>query len=292
MDGLTGLSGLQTLYEDTPEGTPEEIHGGLANTKHEPGTQHAPFAYESQVVPGSDHLHRYGPMEAGIVDTSDPYAWILPAGTLEEDPTSERAPWTHAAPWPEDPIGDGSPDPDNTARKLEQSAAIHAMNPGGPLKRNTHSPTLYAQQDRWDEIWEVNPNSSDLTTVPAQIKSGAAPGGRGGTDRTQSNAHQNSFGFDSRHMHRRFAAGSVPGNYMWMKPGGRPLIKSLAGPARPAVGPDSYFHGDNLGDAFDTQGAILTGPATQYEPPATPYVAPAQPVATDAMDTSQFYGGY
>jgi hypothetical protein len=269
-NGLTGLSGLQTIQEDTPEASPEQIHGGPADEYHSyPGEQAAPYSYQSLAVPGSGSA--WVPPEPDIITQGFDF-FILPAGKLEDDPTSERAPWTHAAPWPKDPIGDGSIQPDNAIRQLEDNAKIHAIDVGG--KRNVQSFTMDPHQDNWKEIWEVNPNSTDLTTVPAQMKSGAAPGGRGHTDRTQSNAHQNQYGFDSRHMHRRYAAGSIPGNYMWMKPGGRPLVKSLAGPARPPIGEGSQFTGNDLGQAFSIDGAVLQSPPTQYVTPPVPYVAP------------------
>lgn len=271
LQGLTGLAELQQLYEQTPEATPEEVHGGPADEYHgHTGEQAAPYSYESQQVPGSGSA--WVPLPDGLVGDVSDYSPFLPAGKLTDDPTSERPPWTHAAPWPKDPIGDGSVQPDNTIRQVLQNAKIHAIDVGG--KRNVQSFTMDPLQDNWVEIWEVNPNSSDLTTVPDQMKSGAAPGGRGGTDRTQSNAHQNSFGFDSRHMHRRYAASSIPGNYMWYEPGGRPLIKSLAGPARPPIGEGSQFTGNDLGQAFGIDGAILASPPVQYVGAPEPYVAP------------------
>lgn len=271
LQGLTGLSTLQTLQEDTPEASAEEIHGSAANPFHgQTGEQAAPYSSASLAVPAAESAYD-GPVE-GLVDDTSYFHPLLTAGKLTDDPTSERAPWTHAAPWPKDPIGDGSVGPDNTLRQVEQNAAIHAIDVGG--KRNVQIFTMDPLQDDWRELWEVNPGGVDLTTVPGQMKSGAAPGGRGHTDRTQSNAHQNSYGFDSKHMHRRYAAGSIPGNYMWMNPGGRPLIKSAAGPARPPIGEGSQFQGNDLGQAFGIDGAVLQSPPVQYVAAPAPYVAP------------------
>lgn len=291
MDGLSALAGLQSLREDNPFASAEERSGDTVDPRHSfRGEVAEPYSWESKQTPAGSH-GPYGPQEGLLDETLSSYGTLV-AGSIEDDPTAELAPWTHAAPHPIDPIGDGSESPDNIARQLYMSAQLHAINTGG--KRNVSTPTMYAVQDHWSEVWEVNPNGVDLSEVPGQIRSGAAPGGRGGTDRTQSNARQNSFGFDSRHMHRRFAVGSIPGNYMWMKPGGRPLVKSLAGPARPAIGPDSPFEGHDLGAAFayDT-GAILQDNATEYEAPPTPYYAPAPTaMAGENMDYSQYYGGY
>jgi hypothetical protein len=267
LTGLTQLSGLQQITDDTPEATAEEIHGNPANEFHgHAGEEARPYSWESQQTQAGSHT--VSPFES----VDDEFYGILPAGTLGQDPTAETKPWTHAAPWPKDPIGDGSVHPGNTIRQVTVNAFLRSIVNGG--KRNVYSPSLYANNDSWQEIWEVDPNSTDLTEVPAQMRSGAAPGGRGHTDRTQSNARQNSYGFDSRHMHRRFATGHVPGNSLWMRPAGRPLVKSLPGPARPAIGQGSPFQGDNLGAAFSPDGAILTGPATEYTAPPQPYIAP------------------
>lgn len=271
LQGLTGLSTLQTLQEDTPELSAEEIHGSSANPYHgQTGEQATPYGYQSLAVPAAGSA--YAPPDDGVIEDASYFHPLLPAGKLTDDPTSERAPWTHAAPWPKDPIGDGSVTPENINRQIAQNAAIHAIDVGG--KRNQQIFTMDPLQDNWQELWEVNPGGVDLSTVPDQMKSGAAPGGRGHTDRTQSNAHQNSYGFDSKHMHRRYAAGSIPGNYMWMNPGGRPMIKSAAGPARPPIGEGSQFTGNDLGQAFATDGAILQSPPVQYVAAPAPYVAP------------------
>jgi len=76
---------------------------------------------------------------------------------------------------------------------------------------------------------------------------------------------------------RRFATGSIPGNYMWLKPGGRPLYKTMAGPARPAVGENSPFAGQDPTLAFGTLGGILTDLPAEYEAPPQPALAQAMP---------------
>lgn len=283
LTGLTQLSGLQQITDDTPEATADEVHGGWADPFHaHAGEQATPYSWESQQTQAGSHT--VSPFES--VDES--FYGILPAGTLGQDPTAEDKPWTHAAPWPKDPIGDGSVHPRNTIRQLVVNAAIRGIRNGG--KRNVYAPTLYANNDTWTEIWEVDPNSTDLTEVPAQMRSGAAPGGRGHTDRTQSNARQNGYGFDSRHMHRRIATGHVPGNSLWMRPAGRPLVKSLPGPARPPIGTGSPFQGDNLGASFAVEGAVLSGPATEYSAPPQPYIAPAGDTTGSTPDYLDDYG--
>jgi hypothetical protein len=104
----------------------------------------------------------------------------------------------------------------------------------------------------------------------------------GTRDRVQSMARQNEFGFDSSHRHRRYADAPIPGNYMWLRPGGRPLQKTLAGPARPAIGPESPFSGDDLGFTFGIDGAVLQNVPTEYVSPAQPKLA--APMAYDDND--------
>jgi hypothetical protein len=103
----------------------------------------------------------------------------------------------------------------------------------------------------------------------------AGTNGYGSTDRTSSFARQNQYGYDSAHSHRRYATGSVPGNYQWMEPGGRPLVKTTPGPARPAVGQDSPFTNQDLTVAHGVQGAVLQDAPSDYVPPGEPYVAPS-----------------
>jgi len=128
---------------------------------------------------------------------------------------------------------------------------------------------------------QVNAANSDLQQIGRQAMS--AGFGWGTRDRTQSFARQNEFGFDSAHVHRRYAQSPIPGNYMWMRPGGRPMVKGLPGPARPPIGPDSPFAGDDLGQSFNINGAILQNVPSEYVPPAQPNLAAA--VVSDSFDS-------
>jgi hypothetical protein len=153
-------------------------------------------------------------------------------------------------------------------------------------------PTDNPLQDAWQEIWEVEPGSDDIPAVSDQMKSALAPAGRGSTDRRQSFAKQNEHGFDSSHRHRRYAAGSIPGNYMWLRPAGRPLVKTIAGPAKPPIGEYSQFAGQDVGLAFGTDGAILTNPPNAYPGPPSPYVAPALDTSVDTGEPPDYVDLY
>jgi hypothetical protein len=290
MDGLSSLQGLTGFVIEHPEAGPEDRSGNPADPRHaQVGEKAQPYSWESQQTPGAS-APITGPPEGFVEDGILDY-WTLTASNVDQLPAGDTEPWTHAGPWPSDPIGDGSVSPDNIVRQLTQNAYLRSQKVG-PANRAMLRPWANPQQDQWKEIWNVDPNSDDMPDVNSQMKSALAPGGRGSTDRRQSHARQNAFGFDSRHMHRRFAAGSIPGNYLWMKPASRPLVKSIAGPARPPVGPTSQFAGQDTGLAFGIQGAILQDLPTPYVAPPTPDVADSPvPAGEGSSDFSDWYGG-
>lgn len=289
MDGLTSLVGLTGFTVDKPEASPEDRSGNAADSRHaNVGEAAQPYSWQSLQTPGALAASP-GPEDNGLIE--DDFYWSLTASQVEELPAGDTAAWTHAGPWPADPIGDGSVGPDNAVRQLMTNAALRSLKVG-PANRAMYRPWANPQQDAWREIWEVNPNSDDIPVATEQMKASLAPGGRGSTDRRQSFAHQNSYGFDSRHMHRRFAVGHIPGNFPWMRPGSRPLVKSIPGPAKPPIGPSSQFAGQNLGEAFGTRGAILESDANAYPGPAFPYVAPQMDTSNEgeSQDYTDFYG--
>lgn len=290
MDGLTALVGLSGFTVDQPEADPEERSGNPADPRHgNVGEAAQPYSWQSLQTPGA-LANSPGPAEDDLI--GEDHYYTLTAGSMEEICAGDTAPWTHNGPWPADPIGDGSVGPDNAVRQLEVNAALRSIKVG-PASRAIYRPWAKPVQDAWQEIWQVDANSDDIPNAPDQLKASLAPGGRGSTDRRQSFARQNSYGFDSRHMHRRFAVGHIPGNFPWMRPGSRPLVKSIPGPAKPAIGPNSQFAGDNLGQAFSTDGAILTGAPNAYGGPPTPYVAPALTGNEDGgemYDYQDYYG--
>jgi hypothetical protein len=198
----------------------------------------------------------------------------LAAGTLSDDPTADMVPYYgHAAPWPKDPIGDGSVSPDNTIRQVLDNRDIHASDLGSSRK-HLYEPTLEANNDSWTDFYTVDAGTSlQPTGVPQSV--GITVAGFGSRDRVNSHARQNSFGFDSVHMHRRWATGSIPGNYMWMKPSSRPMNRSFTGIRQFPNGVNSPFEGDNPQDAYGLQGVVLTQPPTEYVAPPQPLTAPA-----------------
>lgn len=166
--------------------------------------------------------------------------------------------------------------PDAREEHLLWSLQLHAIDSGASRRMHT---TTDAQQDSWAEVWTVDPGTSMQDQTNGQVRQAVA--GWGSTDRSANPNRQNSYGFDSAHLHRRYATGSIPGNYLWMKPAGRPLHKTVAGPARPAVGEASPFTGQDLQRDYGVQGAVLQDVAVEYTPPAEPYIAPSYGPAPD-----------
>lgn len=281
MQGLTGLTGLaqqQGQFNADPGATAEQRLGNTVDPRHTDLTKTSPYPWESTMTPGGSH-GPYGPENQMLGDAD----WVWqPAGDMTEDPTFDRTPAQRAGPFPKGVASGPVPSqgPDDIANQLEQSMVIHGIKTGGGLKALYPIQGLGVQQDDWREIWQVEPGHSDLSTLPEQAKSSGFLWGT--TDRTQSFARQNEHGFDSSHMHRRYATGSIPGNSYWMQPGGRPLMKTMAGPARPAIGPDSPFYGDDLGQAFGINGAYLQNVPTEYIPPPQPTLAASQAQTNDS----------
>lgn len=274
MAPLTG--GLQPLIPygsltQQPEATAEERLGGPADPRHGQRLQERNPKYPWQRLRGVRQAPPSGE-DVGLIGASEGYA--LPAGTMEQHPFADETPWTHRAPWPKGVIQ--SVQPDAVAEHLAWSAELHAVDSGASRRMHT---TVAAQQDTWQEVWTVDAGTSLQSPNNGQIKQAVA--GWGSTDRAANQERQNSHGFDSAHLHRRYATGSIPGNYLWMKPSGRPMHKTVPGPARPPVGDASPFTGQDLTRDYGVQGAVLQQAAVEYTPPAEPYIAPSYASSAD-----------
>lgn len=287
ISGLTPLAGINIIKDDAAFATPEERSGGTAHPYHaHVGEQGKPYSWQSQMTPGGSH-GPYGP-ENQLLD--DEFWFMEPAGVPTDDPAFDR----------------------NTPSLTRSHGSVHNQTISGPLpsqydainkqvaQMGNHGSNLgtsrqmqydqqgYAQQDQWQEIWEVNDGSSDLPQIGKPFSHQA--NGFGVND-AASNASRkmNLFGYGAKHMHRRFATGRIPGNYMWLTPRGRPLFKTMAGPARPPIGGNSPFEGDDIGAAFSyNNGAILQQTPTEYIPPPSPNIEPVTPAYTNDMGTDGF----
>lgn len=160
--------------------------------------------------------------------------------------------------------------PDGNSRVLRQSYEAHSVDTGAARKARASSDP---QQDHWEGFYNLVAGDDEVPVTPGAIAYQA--NGFGVNDRRSNPmAKVNQYGFATSHRLRRFATGSVPGNYMWMLPAGRPMNKTLAGPARPATG-EGPFSGQDTTASFGYQGATLQDPATEYVSPPQPLVVPA-----------------
>lgn len=265
--GLTGLAGYQVTIEEDSQATPEQRMGNSADPRHADASPERLIARGSRI--GEQH-GPYGPENQLLGDEE----WFWQAGGEEwQDPYGDRTPAKRAGPWPRGILSGPTPStfPEDVAYGREQSAVIHGIDTNADARFTYEDTPL---NDTWETIDQTTPGHSDLQSLPKQAMS--AGFGWGTRDVVQSMAAQNSYGFDSAHQHRRWATGGIPGNTMWMRPGGRPMAKSLPGPARPAIGPDSPFAGDDLGAAFGIHGAILQNVPSEY-------VAPPQPTLSQSV---------
>lgn len=270
LTGLTGLAGYQQQIDNESQATPEERSGGTADPRHGiRGEQARPYPWESKATQAATAHGPYGPANQMLGDEQ----WFYEIGGEEwQDPAMDHTPSHRAGPFPKGVASGQVPGetPDDIAEQLRQSAMLHSINTNAGIGRMTSIPAL---NDEWQENYNIGPGNSDLQPLPKQaMSSGFMWGTR---DRIQSMARQNEYGFDSAHTHRRYAVGSIPGNTMWLKPGGRPLAKSLPGPARPAIGLDSPFTGHDLGASFGIGGAMLQTVPPEYTPPPQPNLASA-----------------
>ena len=267
MAGLAGLSPLAGWVNSAAFATAEQRNGGPAHPEHARGQwaepERMPWALQAWAlsepapVPDASYLEPFG--------TGSLPRQVATDGTPLFDATPYR---THAAPWPKGV--ETSVHPDAVARQLEQSAAIHAIGFGASQRVQL---VVDAQQDSWHEDWNPGPESATLQ-MPVNRQVAISTAGGGSTDRVGNPRGVNDYDFQNAHLHRRYATGSLPGNYMWMKPSGRPMVKSVPGPARPAIGEASPFTGQDLTRAWSPQGAVLQQAAADYEAPASPYTAP------------------
>lgn len=265
--GVAGVDGLTFTYGEN-EATPAERIGPPADPRHalhgpivagryawqqEPGVPHGPFGVDNQLLGFS------------------PILYTEPAGELRQNLEADLQPLTRAAPWPAGVAL--SEDPDDVLPRLAQNSLIRGQSFGAPrAKWLEHD----GRQDDWAEYDATSAGDTLQVDIPQQVQPFAAFGNR---DRRQSNARQNSYGYDARHFHRRVAMGSIPGNYDWLKPGSRPMIHTRVGTAIVPSGPDSPFAGQVAGDAWTANGAELRDLPAPYTPAATPALAAPAPAA-------------
>ena len=285
--GLSPLAGINIIKDDAAFATAEQRSGGIADARHsQVGEQAQPYSWQSLQMPAATH-GPYGP-ENQLLD--DEFWFIEPAGYPEQDPdfdyNSPSNTRSHGSVHNRVNVGPVASQDESIALQLSQMGN-HAAN-AGTSNSMTRNSLGYAQQDNWNEIWEIDDGNSDLPQIGPQFSHQA--NGFGVNDAASNTARKvNGFGYGSKHMHRRYAMSSIPGNYLWMRPQGRILFKTMAGPARLPIGAQSQFTGQDIGASFNyDSGAILQNTPTEYIPPPAPNIASVTPTYSDDQGTDGF----
>jgi hypothetical protein len=275
---VAGIQGIGGYTKDQAFATAEQMQGDTVDPKH------AQWGEETEPYPWEAYGGAQGPAKGpfGIENEllgDDSFIGGLTSGQIMQDPEGDYTPYygSHAAPFPRGLMrGEMSTtSPKGSAEMLEQSAEIHSADTNAGSSR-LYAESLLAKQDDWEAFYNPEQGSDLTTNTDKDGQVGPSSFGFGVNDHmTNDFAKQNEFNFNKAHRHRRYATGHIPGNYMYLRPGGRPMIKTMPHGAILPVGDNSPFAGDNVMETFSIDGAILQSPATEYVPPPTPYVAPA-----------------
>lgn len=273
LTGLSQLTSYSTLIEENSQASAEERSGGVVDPSH------SKYLAEDYIRRGAQMGEPRGPYGPENQLLSDETWFWESGGDPSQDPDIDLTPSDRAGPWPKGilsgPVGD--PGPEYTGPKLAQLASLHGVKTNAPARFNKNRD--FALNDDWNTVEVLNPGNSDLVPLPKQAMS--AGYGWGTRDRTQSMARQNEYGFDSTHFHRRYATGSIPGNYFWMRPGGRPIVKTRSGGAKLPIGDNSPFTGQDIGTTFGIDGAVLQTTPYEYAAPPTPSLQAAPSASGD-----------
>lgn len=273
MAGVSPIGPVVGYVIENPEGNVETIQGGPANPAHANPFWQQDMLMPWQNIPIGPFPNAIDPT-SGITDEGILHNYgSLPAGTLNDDPTADQQPITNAAPFPrESPALHSSDQLDvknrdiGSSRQLIQSLFIHAQKTGASLKRLF---TTEAQQDNWEGFFNPETGEDILPPVPASVSYQA--NGFGVNDHISNPyAKVNQYEFNTSHRHRRFAYGSIPGNSMWMKPGGRPMVRTLT--STPKFPLSGQFANNDPGATFGISGAILETLPQQYQAPLQPAI--------------------
>ncbi len=275
--GLTGLSGFSApdAIVAVPESSAADTQGGSADPRHGQATLNTIYPWQTIPVQG-DYMTPYG--TALQLMGTPPLAH--PSGIPGQDPRADLTPDTHAAPWPTlGPADSEVRNLDHAAQVAQQSALLHASDTGAAREITYNIPE---PAGNWGTIDYTTAGQTLLADgMPRQLM--GSVGGVGSTDRIQGMATQNGYTFDSAHVHERISQQGVPGNFMWLRPGGRPLVIEPHGSTNNFSGQDSPFTGASTNLQQSTrsvQGAVL-------QTPASPYVAPPDPMLSAPVDVNQ-----
>lgn len=264
----TGVNGITGFVVANPQAPPFEVHGGPANPYHGHPGEHE-FPYPWITIPMGPYPELHGPQPGMVED----YPGNFASGMIGQDPTADQTPAFHAAPFPNEGPGSRAAEQmdmrgraEGSRRQLLQSLWVHAQNTGASLRR-LFDLTYGSKQDTWVGFFNPVQGEDIVPIIPGSVSSNA--GGFGANDHTSNAYHKaNTYGLNTSHRHRRYATGHIPGNFMWMNPSARPLVRSFTGQYKFQT--SGAFAGDDPGFAFSEYGAILHSTPSQYTPPPVP----------------------
>jgi len=286
---VPGVTGIAGYTKGNPFADAAELQGSPVNPAHaQIGEQSEPYPWEAYGGAQGPPMGPFGIENELLSETPA----SIPAGNIHQDPEGDYTPYygSHAAPFPKGYMRGklSSVGPDSTSDKLEQNLEIQEAASGinAGASRN-YSESLLAKQDTWVGFFNEVPGEDMLAIVPSQVS--VANSGWGVNDhRSNSFAKVNEFGYEDSHRHRRYATGKIPGNSLWLRARGRPMVKTMPHPAILPVGTNSPFAGQDITETYGIDGAILQDDATAYVPPPTPYVAPAYQQTSDVPDVGSY----
>lgn len=270
---LSGLRGIapKAVVVSNPQGTADAVHGGSADPRHANTTINDIYPWQGVPSPGAQYYH--GPYGIDEEILGFPLL-VIPAGAPGQDPRADLTPVKgHAAPWPTTgPRDSAHRDTAHAARDLQQLADIHASDTGASREVTYNLPE---PAGRWRRFGYVSAGESNLAHgMPRQLMGSVM--GAGSTDRIHGMARQNEYGFDGAHVAERYVRQPIPLNYMWLRPGGRPMVTDPHGNTNTRDGQDSPYAGD-VGlqrSTYSAQGAALMVQPSEYMAPPEPVLAP------------------
>ena len=275
--GITGITGLNTdrfRVVLQPEAAPAGVHGNAVDPKHtQTGETAEPYPWIEFLGPHGP----YGPAESDLLSEL-PESRTLPAGEIVQDPSGDQTPYyTHGGPNIPGLLfnRETGPNhlPDGASSYLEKSRLAHGVRTNaGEKGRQSSNP----ENDPWTSFYEPIQGEDLLTNDRVRDgQVGPSAFGYGVNDHMSNDFPKvNSYGFNTAHRMRRYSTNVVPGNWMWLNPGGRPLHKTMPHSAYPPTG-DGPFSGQDATYGYGIEGAILMDSATEYVAPPQPKVVPA-----------------
>jgi hypothetical protein len=266
MAGIQGITGLQSISGDyvveQPETTPFERFGDPADPRHAKGLIVEQYPWQDPT--GRTPQTNPGPVDdyiGQVIEAQD--AGIAGVGT----PYWDATPNTHGGPWPAGLDQTAGPAPPGRESWGSESYALHSD--GLDFNLPMQATRLAVEPSKKLNNENNDPSDNLQEAVPQQVA--LSSGGGLSTDAFTNPRGRNDYGMGAAHRIHARATSHMPGNYQWLKPGGRPMVVTRFD-TFDRTGVDSPFYGQDQSEVFQVDNSgILLNPAGEYEPPADPY---------------------